>query len=101
MSERYGNKPPAPRARHWRDNLSCGAIPANRQLWIEAQEPFVLHYGYDNWQDIKEQSSQPLGLGLYGVALDVSALAGKTLQFTRRFDAKGWEGRDWQVEIEV
>ncbi|HEM8198886.1 TPA: glucan 1,4-alpha-glucosidase [Providencia stuartii] len=101
VSERYGNKPPAPRARHWRDNLSCGAIPANRQLWIEAQEPFVLHYGYDNWQDIKEQSSQPLGLGLYGVALDVSALAGKTLQFTRRFDAKGWEGRDWQVEIEV
>lgn len=99
VSGRYRDQPPVARARHWRDNLSCGAVPVSHELWIESQEPFVLHYGYDNWQDIKEQTSQPLGLGLYGVMVNVSALGGKTLQFTRRFDGRGWEGRDWQVDI--
>ncbi|MEQ4659941.1 glucan 1,4-alpha-glucosidase, partial [Providencia manganoxydans] len=97
VSGRYGVQPPMARARHWRDSQPCGFVSTTHELWIEAQEPFVLHYGYDNWQDIQEQSSQPLGLGLYGVPLNVSALAGKTLRFTRRFDGRGWEGQDWHV----
>ncbi|MGM0938880.1 MAG: glycoside hydrolase family 15 protein [Pseudomonadota bacterium] len=101
VSGRYGVQPPMARARHWRDSQPCGFVSTTHELWIEAQEPFVLHYGYDNWQDIQEQSSQPLGLGLYGVPLNVSALAGKTLRFTRRFDGRGWEGQDWNVDIKA
>ncbi|MEX6424755.1 glycoside hydrolase family 15 protein [Providencia manganoxydans] len=101
VSGRYGVQPPMARARHWRDSQPCGFVSTTHELWIEAQEPFVLHYGYDNWQDIQEQSSQPLGLGLYGVPLNVSALAGKTLRFTRRFDGRGWEGQDWHVDIKA
>lgn len=97
--ERYAGKSHSPRACHWRDSLPCANVPANRALWIEAQAPFVLHYSDDNWQNINNQTSQYLGLGLYGVQFDVGTIVGECLQFTRHFDATGWEGRNWRIEI--
>lgn len=97
--QRYVKKPVHHLIRHWRDYLTCQHIPAGVALLIEATEPFVLHYGFDGWQAVKEQNSTPLGLGIYGVLLRADALTGKTLQFSRRFDARGWEGKDWSLEI--
>jgi len=97
--QRYARGNTQPKALHWRDYLQCDTLPEGMELWIEASEPFVLHYGFDDWQNIQEKNSEPLGLGLYGVRLTVDKLTGKSIQFSRRFDAHGWEEKDWQVSL--
>lgn len=97
--QRYVKQPVKPTVRHWRDYLSCDYLPSGVELLIEASEPFVLHYGFDDWQIVQEKNSTPLGLGLYGVRLKPEELTGKTLQFSRRFDAHGWEDKDWELQI--
>ncbi|MCS3431574.1 glycoside hydrolase family 15 protein [Klebsiella sp. BIGb0407] len=97
--QRYVENPTQPEVRHWRDYLSCDVLPSGVELLIEASEPFVLHYGFDGWQSLQEKNSTPLGLGIYGVRLKPEQLTGKTLQFSRRFDAHGWEEKDWELRI--
>ncbi|WP_240494291.1 glycoside hydrolase family 15 protein [Pantoea sp. 1.19] len=99
VAARYADNPTTPAVFHWRDSVRSEALPRGRALWIEASEPFLLHFGLDGWQDVQEKPSQPAGLGMHGVQLDAAALTGATLQFTRRFDTRGWEGQNWSLDL--
>ena len=86
---------------HWRTDTPFGVLPADRDLLIEMEGPFVLHMGFDGWQAIEDRSSHPLPFGRHGVRMRRTELAGRrVLDFTRYFvkDAR-WEGRDHSIKL--
>lgn len=99
--ERLGRARPEAATWLWRTEAPVDRLPAGRALVIENAEPFVLHFGFDSWQNIAERSSAPLGLGMHGVRLEPDELAPHAaLDFTRRSPADGsWEGADHTVEL--
>ncbi|MGH8292740.1 MAG: glycoside hydrolase family 15 protein [Gammaproteobacteria bacterium] len=92
---------PRPERVHWRDDAPCLQLPAGTQISIEACEAFELHYGHDAWQHVADVQSAPLAFGLHAVRLDPRRLAARqSIEFTRRFlGPRGWEQRNWQVQI--
>ncbi len=97
----YRDGTPTARCRHWRDTSPCPRTRAGVMFAVEAERPFMLHVGVDGWQRIRDVDSEPAGLGLHAVELDLTRLgATQSIEFTRRFvGERGWEGRDWRVEI--
>jgi glucoamylase len=86
---------------HWRTDTPFDALPANRDLLIEMDGPFILHMGFDGWKAIEDRSSKALPFGRHGVHLDRDELAGKgVLDFTRYYSGESkWEGADHQIWI--
>jgi len=92
-------KPGKARKWHWRTDTPFDALPAQRDLLVEMESPFVLHMGFDGWQAIEDRPSAPLAFGRHGVHLRKDELAGKrVLDFTRYLtgDSK-WEGADHRI----
>jgi glucoamylase len=84
---------------HWRKSAPFGELPKDRDLLIEAAQPFTLHYGHDGWQEVQDRAARPLGLGMFGVLLKREELRGwKRLEFTRCFE-KGWENTNSVLEL--
>jgi len=66
---------------------------------IEDREPFVLHCGWDDWQDIQDLPAEPLPFGLWGVTIASERQAGRSvLNFIRRYGDR-WEQGDHAVAI--
>jgi glucoamylase len=86
---------------HWRTDTPFDALPADRDLLIETDAPFVLHLGFDGWRDIEDRPSVPLPFGGHGVRFTKGDLAGnEVLDFTRYFvDGAKWEGTDYQIRL--
>ncbi|MBU6470394.1 MAG: hypothetical protein KGQ68_06900 [Gammaproteobacteria bacterium] len=86
---------------HWRDDAPCERVSPGVRLSVESREAFVLHFGHDGWQDVKDLDSQPLAAGGHAAALDLKRLGvNQSLEFTRRFlGPRGWEHHDWQVHV--
>jgi glucoamylase len=86
---------------HWRTDTPFDALPANRDLLVEMESPFVLHMGFDGWKAVEDRSSAALPFGRHGVRLGKDELAGnRVLDLTRYFsrDSK-WEGNDYHIWI--
>jgi glucoamylase len=85
----------------WRSDTPFEALPADRDLLVEGEGPFLLHFGFDGWQEIQDRVSAPLPFGRHGVRLAKSDLArGGVLDFTRYFlDETRWEGSDHHVRL--
>ena len=100
VAQRY-RRAPRSRVTHWRDDSPCTELTAGMQISVEACEPFELHYGHDDWQDVADVRSIPVAFGLHAVRLDPHGLgAGLSIEFTRRFlGPRGWEQRNWQVQL--
>ena len=99
VEARYRTPRPAS-AYRWRDRTPVHRLPASRCLIVEDEVPFVLHYGSDGWNDVREAEATSGPFGLYRVVLPQSAMTGHVrLDFTRR-RADGWEGRDHTVTLE-
>src|SRR5438034_6941643 len=81
---------------HWRTDAPFDALPANRDLLVEMESPFVLHMGFDGWQAVEDRSSAALPFGMHGVRLRKDELAGKlVLDVNRCFSGDlTWEGND-------
>lgn len=93
----------AAETRFWRSQVPLRRLARGSSLVIEDAEPFVLHVGFDGWQDTIDLPSAPLGLGMHGVRLEADALEGRTLlSFTRRYpSAEGWEGVDHEILLDA
>lgn len=101
VAERYRH-PKRVTLLHWRDTSPCGELPAGMQLSVESGEPFELHYGHDDWQDVADLQSTPVSFGMHAVLLPGTAQVGvrRSIEFTRRFlGPHGWEQRDWQIKV--
>jgi glucoamylase len=86
---------------HWRSNTPFDALPADRELLIEGEGSFLLHFGFDGWADIQDRASTALPFGRHGVSLTKDELARRSiLDFTRYFiDEARWEGGDHHVRL--
>jgi glucoamylase len=84
---------------HWRTETPFATLPADRDLLVEMQSPFILHVGFDGWNSVEDRPSAPLPFGRHGVRLTRGELAGRrALDFTRYFLNEGrWEGVDYHV----
>ena len=84
---------------HWRTETPFVTLPAERDLLIEMQSPFILHIGFDGWNSVEDRPSAPLPFGRHGVCLTRAEVAGRSvLDFTRYFLNEGrWEGVDYHV----
>lgn len=103
IENRYHAQRPSAPAWHWRADAPIETLPPAKTLIIEQLERFTLHYGFDGWRSSTDISSQPLGLGLHGVRLDGSQLAGHAaLDFTCYFPERdAWEGLDHHVSLQA
>ena len=84
---------------HWRTETPFVTLPAERDLLIEMQSPFILHIGFDGWNSVEDRPSAPLPFGRHGVRLTRADLAGPSvLDFTTYFlNEARWEGVDYHV----
>jgi hypothetical protein len=84
---------------HWRTETPFVTLPADRDLLIEMQSPFLLHIGFDGWNSVEDRPSAPLPFGRHGVRLTRDELADRrVLDFTRYFlNERRWEGVDYRV----
>ncbi|MDI2113839.1 glycoside hydrolase family 15 protein [Commensalibacter nepenthis] len=84
---------------YWYDDIECSSVSSNYTLWIQANKPFTLHYGLNGWQQVQDQPSHLIGLGMYGVPLNLENLSGQTINFTRRFNQNDWENKNWDILV--
>lgn len=99
--ERWHGEPAQARVWHWRQSAPFGRLPPGRDLRIEADAPFLLHFGFDGWQAVQDRASAPAPFGLHAVRLAAAELAGRgALDFTFRWQAGArWEGRDERISL--
>ncbi len=99
--DRYGGDIPKAETWHWRKDSAFSKMPADRDLLIEAEEPFTLHFGFGSWDDTQEWASTPLPFGMHGVRFAAGALSGSTgIVFTFHYAQRDkWEGRDFEIAI--
>lgn len=102
VEQRYGGERPQATTWHWRPELAFDRLPEGRDLLIERDTEFVLHLGFDDWQNRQERPSTPLAFGLHGVRLSAVELAGhRSAQFSLFFPTESrWEGTDHAVNLE-
>jgi glucoamylase len=83
----------------WKANRQVASVPAGVTLRIQADQPFVLHWGRGGWDHPSDTRSDTTSLGLNFVDLDLTA--GDPVWFTFRWlDGDRWEGRDYRVDIQ-
>lgn len=93
-----GERPPLTRVL-WCEQAPALELPETCALTIALREAGSVRYGFDGWQDIREQSTTPSSLGLNVLDIDTQRLrAGQHLDFTYRTGAT-WAGRDFRVLI--
>jgi glucoamylase len=103
VRQRYHFERPEPDTWHWRPNAPFNELPLETDLLVEASEPFLLHYGFDGWRNIKDSHAQPLGLGMHGVRLAWNELQPhQKIDLTLFYDARGeWAQRDDAIRFGI
>jgi glucoamylase len=86
---------------HWRPDLPVDSVPEGRDVLIDMPTPFVLHLGFDGWQDIEDRPSTPLAFGRHGVRLPASSFGRRqVVDFTFYFvDSGQWECLDHHLRL--
>ena len=68
-------------------------VPTGRDLVVEDNQPFTLHWGNENWQDVADLAASATAFGRYGATLTAAQLAGyNTVEFTRHYPSLQWLG---------
>ena len=69
------------------------------RLTVALHSPGAVRYGFDGWQDIREDDTRPNSLGLHLVEIDTVRLrAGQQVDLTYRCGSR-WVGRDFRVAV--
>jgi glucoamylase len=101
VAERYQSptKPLAPEV--WKPQRHARSITPGQTLRVMANEPFLLHWTANNWQQIDDTPSTPTKLGLHFVDVTTEVHQAAPIRFTFFWlDSKRWEGRDCAVSID-
>lgn len=101
VEDRYGGERPEAATWHWRHDTGFDELPVGRELLVEATAPFSLHYGFDGWQNVRDQASTPTCFGMHGVRLTPGDLRGAaSLDFTfHDAEPDRWEGTNYRIDL--
>lgn len=101
VEARYRGERPRAGHWHWRIHAPFGQMPRQRDLLIELAEPFVLHFGFNNWAEPLQISAVPTHFGLFGAQIAKKQLSdAKSIDFTFFYPGgERWEGRDFHIEL--
>jgi len=85
----------------WGPNVRLRRLTQGHQLIVALKAAARVHWGVNNWQDVRDVETSDTGLGVHVVRLPVTALtAGESVQFTFFWlDARTWEGQDYSVDV--
>ncbi len=99
IEERYAAKVPTAATWHWRTEARFDRLVEGRRLAVEDRQSFVLHFGFDGWQNLSERWATRGPFGLWSVTFTAEELKPyEELNFTRRLE-NGWEGADHCVTL--
>lgn len=98
---RYGGQRPSPKTWHWRAYAPFDALPAGVDLLVEATEPFQLHFGFNDWQEVQDRPSTRVGFGMHGVRLPADELESwNEINLTLHFEqGDEWEHTDHHIRL--
>jgi glucoamylase len=97
--KRYRGERPALTRVIWCPQAPASHLPEGCALTIALPEAGAVRYGFDNWQDIREEDSRPNSLGLHVIDIDTPRLrAGRALDFTYRYGSR-WAGKDFRIVV--
>ncbi len=100
VAGRYRTARPRTALEVWKFNRRVRAIPAGVRLRIITPAPFILHWSFGEWTTVTDTRSNPTGLGLDFVDIEVSPDQRGPIRFTFFWvGEQRWEGRDYAVEV--
>ncbi|HML92910.1 glycoside hydrolase family 15 protein [Methyloceanibacter sp.] len=87
----------------WGPRYRPGRIAAGRALYVAVTAPALVHFGINGWQDIRDIDTADTLLGVHVAKLPTDTLEpGDRIEFTFFWPESGnWEGRNFEVTIEV
>lgn len=93
-----GVRPPLTRV-IWCEQAPATELPVDSRLTVALHSPGAVRYGFDGWQDIRQEDTRPNSLGLHLVEIDTVRLrAGQHVDLTYRCGGN-WAGRDFRVAV--
>jgi len=100
---RYGGAAPAPAWWCWSAAAPIGRVPSGVGLVLYLPDEAIVHWSVDDWATVRDDATQPLGVGVHQLVIARDALAASdrgALVFTYRWKATGeWVGRDHAIAI--
>jgi len=98
---RYGGLRPVIDYDIWGPGYRPRQVRAGFALSIALKAPATVHWGINEWKDVRDIDTRDTGLGVHVADLPVTGLAvGATVRFTFRWRETGtWEGQDYEVAI--
>src|SRR5581483_5345174 len=91
---RYQGRKRSPHHTVWLQQAPVARAFAGVDLLIGLQEPALVHFGIDGWQNASDIATQPMGLELHVARLPVERLrSGQHVDFTWRWlSSNNWVG---------
>ncbi len=100
--KRYAGKRPSPRFQIWRFQQPITSLDPNKDLFFLVGAEARLHFGHDQWQDVKDLITEDWGLAHVAILKAKTFISMSRLDFTFFWlDEKRWEGRDFHMDIDV
>ncbi len=98
---RYRGERPALKRVIWCEHAPAGELPEGCSLTLALREPGTFRFGFDGWQDLREQQTTAHALGLHLAEIDTAHLAaGRRIDVTFRHAAgDAWVGRDFRIRV--
>jgi len=86
----------------WRFNNKIRTMRAGSILRVETLAAATVHWGIDDWSNVRDVDTADTGLGVHVADLDTSRLpAGRRVAFTFRWhDGGRWEDADFQIVVD-
>jgi glucoamylase len=97
--ERYrGVRPPLTRV-IWTEQGPLSQLPEGCALTVALRCAGAVRFGFDGWQQTREEATVANPLGLHLLEIDTQALrAGRAIDLTFRAGAQ-WVGRDFRIAV--
>ena len=100
VAERYRSRRRGVVPEIWKLNRQVRSLPAGGVLRIQAAAGFRLHWTDNEWQEIHETNSTPVGTGHEFADISVAPGQQAPIRFTFFWTKSGrWEGQDFEVGV--
>jgi glucoamylase len=98
---RYGGQRPHIRSAIWGLQARIGRIRRGLALLITVPRAARIHWGTDGWQNVSDNETQAIGLGLHGFKISAGALSqARSIDFSFEWHGDGaWIVQDFNVAI--